>query len=115
MTGKNVNPDLLRFRDMLQAIADIEAIAFKIDSPRKDLLATAYSIAIIGEAASALSKNIKERYADIPWRDIITMRHKIIHEYGKVDIPIVFAVVNSDMPVLKRQINDIITALENNP
>ena len=85
---KNVSPDLLRLRDILQAIADIEDIGFRLHAPRRDLLATAYSIAIIGEAASALSKNLKERYPHVPWRDIITMRHKIVHEYGKMYLPL---------------------------
>ena len=115
MTNKNVNPDLLRLKDMLQAIDDIEDIAFKTNSSRRDLLATAYSIAIIGEAASALSKGLKEQHVQIPWRDIISMRHKIVHEYGKVEIPIVLAVVTDDIPLLKKQVMAILASLESKP
>lgn len=111
MTQKNINPDLLRLKDILQAVDDIESIGFKPKSPRMDLLAVAYSIAVIGEACSKLSDALKKSSPHVPWRDIIGMRHKIVHEYGKLDPEIVAAVVRDDIPTLKSQIEIIMTNL----
>ena len=43
-------------------------------------------IEIIGEAAKRLSNEIREKYTDIPWKDIVGMRNKFIHNYFGVDI-----------------------------
>ncbi len=111
MTQKNVNPDLLRLKDILQAIDDIESINYTPKSPRKDLLAVAYSIAVIGEASNKLSATIKEKNGEVAWREIIGMRHKIVHEYGKLDAFIVAAVATDDIPLLKLHIQKMLKEL----
>lgn len=111
MTKKNIRPDTLRLKDILQAIADIGEIDLKTSSPRKDVLASAYAIAIIGEAVSHVSPELKKEHPQIPWRSIIGMRHKIIHEYGKIDIGILLNVIANDLPILKQQIAAILEAL----
>jgi uncharacterized protein with HEPN domain len=110
VTQKNVNPDLLRLNDIRQAIEDIESIGLTPAGPRKDLLAVAYSIAVIGEACSKLSDGLRQSNPEVPWRDIIGMRHKIVHEYGKLDPVIVAAVVSDDIPLFKIQIQTMMKA-----
>ncbi len=111
MTSRSVSSDLLRLKDILQATQDIESIGYRASHPRRDLLAVAYSIAVIGEASSKLSSEIKAKTSHIPWRDIISMRHKIVHEYGKLDPEIVAAVVADDLPVLKMHIVELLREL----
>ena len=36
----------------------------------------------------------------IPWKQIIGMRHKVVHDYLQVDFDIVWAVVTADLPPL---------------
>lgn len=36
---------------------------------------------IIGEAVKNLPQELKDRYQDIPWKEISGMRDKLIHEY----------------------------------
>jgi uncharacterized protein with HEPN domain len=105
---QKINPDILRLRDILRAIGDIETINLSHASSRTDMLATAYTIAIIGEAATRLSQNLKTNHNYIPWQDISSMRNRIIHEYGKVDISLIIEVVKTHIPVLKQQIESII-------
>jgi hypothetical protein len=49
-------------------------------------LALAYLIQIIGEAASPVSPSFREAHTDIPWSEIVGMRHKIVHDYLRVDL-----------------------------
>ncbi len=63
-------------------------------------LALAYLIQIIGEAASRVSSAFREAHAEVPWSEIIGMRHKIVHDYLGVDYDVVWEVVTADLPVL---------------
>ena len=45
---------------------------------------------IIGEACNKISDEVKNSNSEIPWRDIINMRNKIIHGYFDVNLPIVW-------------------------
>lgn len=42
-------------------------------------------IEIIGEAANKISIEIKQKFTDIEWRQIIGFRHILVHEYFGVD------------------------------
>jgi len=44
---------------------------------------------------------VRNRYFQIPWKDIAGMRDKLIHEYFGVDMKRVWATVKKDIPVLK--------------
>jgi uncharacterized protein with HEPN domain len=59
---------------------------------------------IMGEAAKNISKEIKQKYKEIPWSDIAKMRDKIIHFYFGVDYEIVWKVIKERLPTLKHQI-----------
>lgn len=46
---------------------------------------------IIGEAVSHLSEDLLIRFADVPWRSIIGMRHILVHGYFDVDLDLVWS------------------------
>lgn len=60
---------------------------------------------IIGEASKSISEEVKIKFPDIPWRDIISMRNKIIHEYFGINSKVVWYTIQEDLPVLKKQIS----------
>ncbi|RRR67458.1 MAG: DUF86 domain-containing protein [Candidatus Viridilinea halotolerans] len=63
-------------------------------------LALAHLVQVIGEAARRVSVHSQTNYAKVPWREIIGMRHKIVHDYMDVDEDVVWEVATKDIPPL---------------
>jgi uncharacterized protein with HEPN domain len=89
-------------RDMLaHARLAVAAVADKerIDLESDFILAAALErfIEVIGEAASKVSEVTKERSPQIPWREIVGMRNRLVHGYASVDHDIVWDVVAGDL------------------
>jgi uncharacterized protein with HEPN domain len=61
-------------------------------------------IEIVGEASKRLSLGFKDTHPEIPWKDIVGMRNKLIHDYMGVDIDAVWDTIGKDIVFLKRQI-----------
>ncbi len=57
-------------------------------------------IQIIGEAAWKLSPEYRDSHPDIPWQEIIGMRHRLVHEYFHIDLERVWDVIQNDIPGL---------------
>ncbi len=68
---------------------------------------------IIGEATRMLSEETKNLNPDLPWRDIADMRNKLIHEYFGVEMAIVWKTIESDLPMLKKVIQEVLSSLSN--
>lgn len=66
----------------------------------------------IGEAARHISDELRERYPQIPWAEIIATRNIVVHEYFRVDIDEVWATIERDLPRLYRQIEQILQELD---
>lgn len=67
-----------------------------------------YHIQIIGEAASKLTVIFQKAHSQVPWSQIITMRHVLVHDYLGIDLGEVWAVVERDLPVLKKQLRQMV-------
>jgi uncharacterized protein with HEPN domain len=70
-----------------------------------------YRISIIGEAAGKVSAEMQSRIHEIPWPQIISMRNRLIHEYRKVDLDIVWDVAGTHAPELVRIIERFLGAM----
>ena len=59
---------------------------------------------IIGEAASKVSPETETHpeLCDLPWRDIVGIRNRLIHVYFDVDLDILWATIQRDLPPLIR-------------
>lgn len=58
-----------------------------------------------------ITEERQQEFNAIPWRQIIGMRHKIIHEYFAVQTETVWDVVKNDIPTLREQIDGMIASL----
>lgn len=83
----------------------IQGLSFNtFQDDQKAIDAVVRNLEIIGEAASGVPEEFKEKHNDVPWREMITMRNKVIHEYSGVDMDILWKTIQEDLPVLKDQI-----------
>lgn len=64
-------------------------------------------VEIIGEASSKLSKGFRNKHSNIPWKDVIGMRNKLIHDYFGVDLDAVWETSIKDLPILKKELQII--------
>ena len=81
-----------------------------------DLLQSAVmrKLEIIGEASKKVSREIKNHYADVPWKAIAGMRDKLIHDYFGVLNERVWETAVTFIPQLKSQTNKILNELDKN-
>ena len=101
---------IIYIRDAIKSILKYTKDLNKKGFNSKEIIQDAVirKIEIIGEAAKNVSLNFRELYSDIPWKKIVGMRDKLIHGYFNVDVERVWNVIIKDIPVLEKQIEDII-------
>lgn len=105
--------DSVSLRQMLDHVQ--EAIALVRGRSKTDLnidriffLAILKLVEIVGEAANRVSEATQTAHPQVPWREIIGTRHRLIHGYDAVDNDLLWEIVTADFPVLVDQIRTII-------
>ena len=106
--------DLICLRHMLDAAQ--EAISFSSGKTRGDLdtnrmlvLALIKDLEIIGEAANKISEQVRIEYNDLPWRNIVDMRNRLIHGYFDIDLDIVWTTITEELPVMINLLSEILS------
>lgn len=54
----------------------------------------------ISENSKKISEKYKNQHADIPWNAVYGFRNRIVHDYGNVDLNIVYETLKNDIPDL---------------
>ena len=97
--------DAIRLRHMLDSAQ--EAISFasgkkreNLDHDRMLVLSLVKDIEIIGEAATKISENCRQEHPEIPWKEIVTMRNRLIHGYFDINLDIVWKTITEELPPL---------------
>ncbi len=108
----NKKEDQIFIEHILDSISAIEEFSKGITkkelaSNRLKKSAIVREIEIIGEAAKNISDNFKKNHKEIPWKDIIGTRDKLIHHYFGVDLGIVLRIVKIFLPDLKKKLENL--------
>jgi len=69
------------------------------------------AIEVIGKASTKILKNIKDKFSEIPWREVSRMRNKLIHDYFGVNLKVVWKTGIEDLPDLKSKLQKMIESL----
>jgi len=108
--------DSERLRDILEAVERIERYAAggtaALENNELIQTWTLHYLQIIGEASGRLSQPFRDQHPEVEWSKIIGMRNILVHHYFEVDLDIVKAVLEKDLPVLKSRIRAILHDLE---
>jgi len=65
-------------------------------------------VSIIGEAVSKLSKTIREAHPEVPWAQVAGTRHRLVHEYDRVKLDVLWRIASEHVPKLLEQVRGLI-------
>ena len=66
----------------------------------------------ISEDARNLSDAFKNMTPQIPWTDIYGLRNRIVHDYGNVDLGIIYDTLTNDIPEIKSFLEEALFSAE---
>jgi uncharacterized protein with HEPN domain len=79
-----------------------------LDEDRKLALALTHLVELIGEAASQVPREVREKYPNVPWPKVVGMRNRLNHGYDFVDYAILLDTITDDLPLLITELEKII-------
>src|SRR3990167_9902524 len=95
---EHILDEIRRIEDFLQGWIENEFLSSDVTA---DHYAIVRGLEIIGEAASKVSQEYRNNHSELPWRDMVDMRNKVIHEYLSVEYSVVLKTATEDLPLLK--------------
>jgi len=75
-----------------------------LNHDRKLVLSLMKDIEIVGEAADKVTGQTRDRFPEIPWRDIKSMRNHLIHVYFDIDLDVLWDTITKDLMPLVAQL-----------
>jgi uncharacterized protein with HEPN domain len=99
--------DILQSARMaLSYLHGLDREEFLADTMRQDSVLR--RLEIIGEAARRVSAQTRSSHPGIPWKEMVSMRNLVIHDYDDVDLDIVWDTIHRDLPYLIREIEPLV-------
>lgn len=105
--------DRVYLRHILECVGRVESYLHGVgwndfQNDMKTIDATVRNVEVIGEAATNLSEEFRDRHRQISWRKIIGTRNRIVHGYAAVDLETIWDITQNDLPKLKTEIEEIL-------
>jgi len=115
MRGKS--GDIARLKHILDAIIEIENYSLETDIQefvKNSMMryACIKQLEIIGEASNHISEEVKTKFSNVEWSQIVGMRNIFVHEYFGMDTNLVWEIIKDDLPGLKNKITEILEMLQ---
>ncbi len=103
--------DAERLADVIEAA---DRIALRVGKGRQAFdadediqIVVVHLIQVIGEAVSGLSDELTSHHPEVPWRQIVAIRNRVVHGYFEVDLDILWDVAVVDVPRLADQASKV--------
>jgi uncharacterized protein with HEPN domain len=111
------NKDLVRLKHMLDSAEAILSFVkgkrrSSLDNDRLLLSGVLRELEVIGEAANRVSEKIKKRFSNLPWKELVGMRNRLIHAYFDVDHDIIWKTIREYLPSFQKQLEQAIASFE---
>lgn len=90
---------------MLDAVRDALSFAegrqrHDLDEDRQFVLAVVKCVEIIGGAAAHVSPEAQAELPELPWSEMVAMRHRLVHAYYDINLDVVWSTEREDLPPL---------------
>jgi uncharacterized protein with HEPN domain len=109
--------DKIRLQHILDAIEEIHKYLIAADlsiflENSMMRFACIKQMEIIGEASNHLSAELKSKFSEIEWAQIVGMRNVFAHEYFGIDTSLVWEIIKNDIPELSDKVEHILKSIE---
>ena len=97
--------DMIDFAEKVLVYTDgYDQESFEADGKVYD--ATVRNLELIGESATSIPEHVRTTAPEIPWRQIIATRNRLIHGYLGIDNDILWSIIRDDIPPLLRHLKE---------
>ena len=110
------NKDSARLKHMLDSGRAILLFAknrrrIDLDKDRLFMSGVLREFEVLGEAASKVSEKTKKQFPQLPWKELVGMRNRLIHAYFDVDHDIIWKTIRDYLPTFIEELEQIIRSL----
>lgn len=106
--------DMIKFTDRALAYTGgLDQATFKLDSMRHD--AVLRNLELMDEAAAHVPANLRDCAPEIPWRQIVATRNRLIHGYLGIDNDPIWSIVTDDLPVTRQGLVKLLASMQQAP
>lgn len=79
---------------------------------KKTILSVTKCIEVVGEATKHVPDSVREKYPEIPWKDMAGIRDRLVHGYFKVNLEIVWMTVTQEFPELRPKMEKVLNNID---
>lgn len=96
--------DLIRIGHMLDMFDELASYQQMDRGNIIRIRASERNLEIMGEASKHISDELKDRFSDIPWKEIKGYRNRLTHEYFDCEIDILWEIIDHELPELREKL-----------
>lgn len=105
---KSVAPYLLSIMDAIENIEHHKNAGINSDTGSKAMM---YELVTIGEAVTKIPGELRAKYPQVKWREIVAFRNVLVHGYLGVNMDVVKDVVEHELELLALTVNSMLKEL----